>query len=101
MATENAQTESDEASTFTLSSVVAWVMGILTVFVGYDQFFNDYALFSILLIPLGVFVLPPVRSRIEDAIGIHLSRYLVVAIFLVVYVSTQLLYNALMSTTGG
>lgn len=79
--------------TLTLGTTAAFVIGFLTMGIGLNQS-GEAATSLILLVPLGLFVLPPVRRWIEEEANITFSRWLVGAIWIGVYGISQVIYQS-------
>lgn len=85
----NNMAESDEKkdpTELSIGKIVAWVVGGLTLLGGVAAPLEGKIAAGVLYIVAGAFGLPPTREMIENELGIKMSRWLVVLIYLILIV---------------
>ncbi|MFP9193174.1 zinc ribbon domain-containing protein [Natrialbaceae archaeon A-CW1-1] len=83
----------------TLGVVGGYLVGGITAIAGVTQFFDGF-LSGVIILIAGLWALPPVRERIEEALNVRFSRWLVIAIFVVLYGFGAWFYDSILANTG-
>lgn len=80
-----ANDESETAILKTLGKIVSWALGLFFLLLSLAGF-QDSMPFGFSLLLLGLFLLPPIRTRFENLISYNFSRWMVGGIFIIGFI---------------
>ncbi len=85
---------SGEPTTLTLGLTASWIIGLFTLIVGSNLFWNQGRLSGLLYMIAGAIVAPYTRRYVESFVGVKFGRWFLVATWIVVCFIAALMYAA-------